>query len=781
MTRKLKKTLFITAGTVVILAILIIAFISPFSKYIVEKYDEKYTGRQITLDWIYVNPFAGYIYVNDCKIYEAGSDSVFFSADGVTVDFSILKLLSGTYEISDFTLTRPFAKIIQNRQDFNFDDLLEKFAAKAPDTSKKPVHFNILDVKIKDGEFHYAEKEIPVNYFIEKVNFESPGMRWNSDTIPGKFSLVSGPGNGTMKGNFVFNFKKSDYQVDLIVNEFDMTIINEYLKGLANYGQIAALMDADIKASGNLKDKLAINLAGKIWLNDFHFGKNSEEDYTSFERLVMTIDELNPKENKYHFDSVLLFHPYFKYERYDSLDNVQNMFGARGSKYKSAKEDTARFNLILEIAEYVRLLSAHFFDSHYKINMLAIEKAEIYFNDYSLHEKFSAGLQPLAILADSIDKNRSSMQISYQASIKPYGSASVFLTMNPRDYYDFDMSYRVRDIPAAMFNPYMVTYSSFPLDKGTMEFTGKWEVEDGIIQSENHLIVIDPRLTKRVRKKDTKWLPAPLAMAFIRERGNVIDYEIPVEGNLKDPSFRLRDVLGDLVKNIFIKPPTSPYGFQVKKAETEIENFHSLKWPTGQAAFNNNQERFVKKIASFLEDNPEASVSVQPVNYEEKEKEHILLFEAKKKFYLAVNNDRDFDEVDSLKVDKMSSKDASFNRFLKKQVKDTLLFTVQEKCRNMLGSGIVNTKYHQLLKQREKKFSSYFDKNTLEQIKFLAGESTVPYNGFSFFKIDYHGDIPERLRDSYEEMNELEEEDFRQRYKEIRKSPEELMYTEKQP
>ena len=52
---RLKKTLLIVSSILVILVVLVILFISPISKYLVEKYDEQYTGRQITMDWAYVN------------------------------------------------------------------------------------------------------------------------------------------------------------------------------------------------------------------------------------------------------------------------------------------------------------------------------------------------------------------------------------------------------------------------------------------------------------------------------------------------------------------------------------------------------------------------------------------------------------------------------------------------------------------------------------------------------------------------------------------------------
>ena len=90
--RKFKKPLLIIFGALIILVSVIILFISLITKYLIEKYDEQYTGRQITLDWAYTNPFTGYIHLNNLEIFEHKSDSVFFSAEGVSANFSLLKL-----------------------------------------------------------------------------------------------------------------------------------------------------------------------------------------------------------------------------------------------------------------------------------------------------------------------------------------------------------------------------------------------------------------------------------------------------------------------------------------------------------------------------------------------------------------------------------------------------------------------------------------------------------------------------------------------------------------
>jgi hypothetical protein len=770
---KFKKALFITINSIIVVALVLIIFTSPIAKYLVKKYDEKWTGRQITMGRAYVNPFTGYIHFRNLKIYELKSDSIFFSADGVSAKIAMLKLFSRTFEISKITLNHPRGTIIQNKKNLNFNDLIDKFSSKENSgMTKAPFHFNILSIKINDGEFYYREQLIPINYFIKKVNIESTGKRWDADTIAAQFSLLSGIGSGEMKGDITINLKNNDYRLAIVIHKFDLNIIGQYLKDLTNYGSFSANLDADLKTRGTFNNVENVTTSGLIAINDFHFGKNPEDDYASFDKLELAIIELNPKNHKYLFDSISISHPYLKYERYDYLDNVQTMFGKKGANIKAIKADPAKFNLVIEIVKYIKLLSKNFFQSHYKINRLAIYNGDLKFNDYSLSEKFSLELNPLSVIADSIDKNRNRVGLSLKSGIKPYGNLSVDISVNPKDSGEFDMQYNLQKIPASMFNPYTISYTSFPLDRGTLEFKGTWNVRNGMIKSKNHLVVIDPRVTKRVRNKDTKWIPVPLIMTFIRERGNVIDYEIPITGNLKNPKFHLGDVISDLLGNIFVKPATIPYSLEVKNAETEIEKSLTIKWETRHSSLLPVQDKLIEKMADFLLENPDASITVYPQQYAIKEKEYILFFEAKKKYFLITNNKnaQSFSEEDSMKVDKLSVKDSLFVHYLDKQINDSMIFSIQEKCTRTIDSAFVNTKFEQLNKERKNSFISYFREREVEKrVKISTGENVIPYNGFSFYKIEYKGEFPESIIKAYQQMNEFNDEAPRKIFKQERK------------
>jgi len=769
---KLKKGLLITAIILIGVFAVVIICISPITKYLIEKYDVKYLGREIKIGWLYLNPFTAYVHIGNLKVYEADSDSLFLTADGLSADFQLFKAFNKTYEINTITLDKPVGYIIQNKRELNFSDLIRRFTPKTKRDSTKPkVQFNILDIEVNDGEFHYIEKTIPINYFVKHVDISSPGKWWHTDSMTYKFSIESGLGSGKINGNAALGFKDSNYRLAAKIDHFDLALINQYLQDLTNYSSVSAFLDADISAIGSLRDVLDLDAKGFIAISKFHFGRDSTHDFASFDKLVIDAQKISPRTFQYYIDSVMIAKPFFMYERYDELNNIERMFGKGGSKIKqaNAESDAGKFNLIIEIAKVVQKIAKNFLKSYYKVNKVAIYDGDIQYNDFALREKFSVAANPLYLIIDTIDKNKRRFTANVTSGIKPYGKLAADVSIDPNDYSNFNLKYSLLNVPVSMFNPYIVTYTSFPLDRGKLEFTGYMNVVDSTIKSENHLLVIDPRVAKRVKKKDTKWIPVPLIMWFARSSGNAIDFQIPIAGTLNDPKFKFWPIIGEVLKNIFVKPPSSFYLYNVKQIEQEIEKSLSLKWLTRQSALSDAQEDYLGRIADFLEKNPEASITIQPIIHKEKELEHIRFFEAKKLYYK--NSKRikteNLTEEDSIAIDKMSVKDSLFVAYLDRRVGDSLLFTVQEKCLYILGESSIANQYALLLKKRAQAVKGSFDQFA-SRVKFAAPKSGVPFNGFSNYRINYNGDVPDKLKEAYSKLQDYNDESPRKKYKEKR-------------
>lgn len=93
------------------------------------------------------------------------------------------------------------------------------------------------------------------------------------------------------------------------------------------------------------------------------------------------------------------------------------------------------------------------------------------------------------------------------------------------------------------------------------------------------------------------------------------------------------------------------------------------------------------------------------------------------------------------------------------------MFTLHEKCLNFVGNDLVNARMKRLIKDREASFREPFLANATDgQIKMFASENSIPYNGFSFYSLEYPGEIPDALRKANQKMNRLNDGAPRKKY-----------------
>lgn len=735
---------------VLIIMVLLILVLSPLTKYLIRKYDVKYTGREIEVSHVFINPFTGKLSLRDFKMHEPDSDSLFISFHRFSVKLSILKLLTGTYQVSSLKLDQPVANITRTDTVFNFTDLIKRFTSKPVDTTKGPMHLNILNIKLSGGEITYSEPASITSLTISDIGFSSPGKYWDRDSVSGEFSLK--PDTGYMNGNFTVNTRSKDYRFAAKAGNIALSSFNDFLKGFIRNPSMFATLFADLTASGNYGDPMNVNARGRLEINNFRIGSGKQENVAAFRKFLVKINEVDMKKSILHIDTILIDSPYVKYEKYDTLDNIRRMLTSR--KKTPEKPDTV--NLALKLM-----------NSDYYINDLEVKNANLRFYDYSISQKFSIAFNPFSIKTDSVDSKNRRIKISINSKIEPYGSFSAFISMNPKNKKNMSGDYKLTNLPATMFNPYINTYTSYLLNRGKIQMNGNWSINNDNIQSMNHFLVLDPSDIKRSKGEDAKRVPLPIIMAFIRERGRIIEYEIPITGNLKNPKFHLSDVITDILRNIFVKPPTTPYRQQVQKVESVIDKTLSVEWKMRQAGLTTEQQKFLEGIAAFLKDNPDASIVVHPIYHESKEKEHILLFETKKKYFIEKNTKggNKLSKDDSLKVENLSTLDKKFRLYLDSSIKKPLPLTLQAKCSRLIGEDLVNRRYELLQKERKDIFMKYFNESkTAARVDFLKEEDQFPFNWFSYFRIDYKGKVPESLQKAFDKLYQINSQPPREKY-----------------
>ena len=732
---------------VIIVCGVIIAFISPIAKHLIEKNSVKLIHRQVEIGWLYVNPFTGHIHAHNVVMYEKDGRKKFISIGGLSFNVSLRGLLSKKFDFYSITLNHLHLSIIENKAQFNFDDIFAKDTT-APQKPGAPVKFYVRDIHLTNSIVEYSEVTIPVHYYVTKLNVECPGIEWDVDSAQFKYDFNFLDTGGTVKGLFAMNFKNNNFEMKPVFSHFDLSSIKQYIGEFAKKENFTAYLNADVDAKGNFKDAKYLLATGKLELNNFHFGRRPGNDYLSFSTLKIDIDSLSPLNKKYFLNTILLDSLYVRYERYDSLDNFSRMFGVGGANVKNAAQENYSQNIIFQIAHFFSQIAQNIVNSQYRVKQFQVTNSQLVYNDYSLAERFSLRAEPVVVTAKNIDTraNRTYLQLNFK--VNPFGDITANFDVNPKDYGDFNLTYGINDFPIPLFNPYAVTYTSYPFDKGTLALNGTWHVLNKNINSVNHLVVVNPTLALPVKGDDTKKIPMRVIMFFVRDVNRRIDVELPISGNLNDPKYHLWGAILQVLENLVVKPPALPIT-SVKLAQTkDKEDYITMEWQLRQNAMTDKQRDQLKKIARYLSSHPDSKVTIEPHYFTNEEREMIVLFEAKKKFYalqhhIAVNQ---LTKDDSLTIARNSTKDTLFIRYLERTVKDSLDFTTQSKCIAIIGRGRVDALYNDLITARKNQILSFFsDKNISNRVTFENGISEIPTSGFSHYVFYYKGEKPSEL------------------------------------
>jgi hypothetical protein len=122
-----------------------------------------------------------------------------------------------------------------------------------------------------------------------------------------------------------------------------------------------------------------------------------------------------------------------------------------------------------------------------------------------------------------------------------------------------DLVLTAKAVDLAPLAPYTVRYLGYALDRGRLDLEMRYRLEDRRLKGEN-VFQGDPfTLGDKVPSPDATHLPVKLGLALLRDRHGVVKLDVPIEGSLDDPKFRLGRVILRAVVNVFAKLVASPF------------------------------------------------------------------------------------------------------------------------------------------------------------------------------------------------------------------------------
>ena len=122
-----------------------------------------------------------------------------------------------------------------------------------------------------------------------------------------------------------------------------------------------------------------------------------------------------------------------------------------------------------------------------------------------------------------------------------------------------DLKVSFIDIELPQFTPYSGKYAGYTIEKGKLTMNLSYLIDKRQLKAENKIFIDQFTFGEKVESEDATKLPVQLAISLLKDRDGRINLDIPVEGSLDDPKFRLGKVIWSVIVNLITKAVTAPF------------------------------------------------------------------------------------------------------------------------------------------------------------------------------------------------------------------------------
>ncbi|MDD1649497.1 MAG: DUF748 domain-containing protein, partial [Methylococcaceae bacterium] len=237
------------------------------------------------------------------------------------------------------------------------------------------------------------------------------------------------------------------------------------------------------------------------------------------------------------------------------------------------------------------------------------------FSDLSLPIPFSTRVTQLTGGTSPLDiDSREPMTIKLEGRVADYGLARVdgaFLPVAPWQKSTLALTFRNVALPD--LSPYTVRFAGHQLAGGRMDLDLRYTVEQGRLKGDNNVILRDLELGPKVPYEGAMDLPLGLAIALLKGPDGRIDVDLPVEGNVNDPEFRIGGVIWKAIGSLVTRVVTAPFRLLGALVGMESADFEQVVFAPCEAVVTPPEREKLAGLAEAMAQRPQLALRVPGV------------------------------------------------------------------------------------------------------------------------------------------------------------------------
>jgi hypothetical protein len=676
---KRRKRIVIVASLVLVALLCVVAFFLPYLlKRYIEENSEAWIERKITIGTIVLNPFTGVYAVYDLVCYEPRSEEVFVSFSKLGVKGSVVDgLRNAHWEFREAELRDPYVRIVQVGDRFNFSDLMELGGDEAedvPSEERTEIFFSVEGITLSNGSIDYLSDLLHEPLHV--IDLGASCTRITSEQARMDFLVGFGLPDGTrVDGGFMIDTEMALYAVDARLRSFDLATSLPYLQDFFDAGSVQGKLDLDFHVKQSYADSSDLALSAMLELRDLALRDPRNEVLLDLQHVQARLDTLVGD----HFELGLVdidgLDARFALLA-DGTDNWTRLLklvpDSTSTEEGAMVLDASESNYFVLLAEYISYLGTAFTASDYTADSLVFRNGRLLYEDHSIPRSFQYDISGIDVRTQRFDANSSVAPLTAKARLNGVGGIEARAEFDPRDLRNVYVLLRVDSLMLPHLDAYTRWYAAHPTEDGILAYMSSTTIKDGLIDSQNHLNVDRLKFGKKVKEHDPEIyvLPLRLAAGLLKDVKGVVELDVPVKGDLRDPKFRVWPIVWQILKNLVIKAASAPVNLVARafqdadEKELELVRFREL-----QAHMEKPQRHTLDQLTKALQAKPELAVDLVPLVDSVAEVGALALFTAKQRFLF--QGKEALAAADSSRILALASLDSTFVRWMDTQLPGT--------------------------------------------------------------------------------------------------------------
>ena len=195
------------------------------------------------------------------------------------------------------------------------------------------------------------------------------------------------------------------------------------------------------------------------------------------------------------------------------------------------------------------------------IGAVVITNTAVSFTDRSLKPNVNLAIQQVnGTISGLSSEQLQHADIALDAKVDGVGPVAITGTINPfSGTQTNDVKISVKDVDLTPASPYSGKFAGYRIAMGKLNMDLAYELVGKKLTSKNVITLDQFTFGEKVDSPDATHLPVRLAIAILKDRDGKIVLDVPIEGSLDDPKFRIGKVVTRAIVNILEKVATSPF------------------------------------------------------------------------------------------------------------------------------------------------------------------------------------------------------------------------------